>query len=129
MLRALDAGVPDDDQQALDFFMNLDDAKYGDCKHDYQNRANKAETQLQNIEEAYQLATEYTFTLQWWTMEAVGEADKLTMEVVAAAVVAEAVEMAAEVAAPESGALAMDAGKKAISNETVLMSRKPSRKK
>ena len=43
VLRALDSGVPDDDQQALDFFMTLDDAKY-----DY--RANKAETQLQNIE-------------------------------------------------------------------------------
>ena len=58
MMRELDAGVPDEDQQASDFFMSLDDAKYGDCKHDYRNRANKAETQLQNIEEAYQLATE-----------------------------------------------------------------------
>ena len=59
MLRALDAGVPDEDLQALDFFMRPDEARYGDCKHDYRNRAKKAETQQQDIEEAYQLATEY----------------------------------------------------------------------
>ena len=59
MLRAVDAQVPDEDQQALDFFSRLDESKYGDCKHDYRNRANKAETQLQNLEQAYQLATEY----------------------------------------------------------------------
>ena len=59
MLRAVKGQVPDEDQQALDFFMRLDEAKYGDCKHDYRNRANKVETQLEKIEEAYQLATEY----------------------------------------------------------------------
>ena len=34
MLRAVDAGVPDDKPKALDFFMRLDEARYGDCKHD-----------------------------------------------------------------------------------------------
>ena len=53
MLRAVDTQVPEKDQQALDFFMTLDEASYDDCKHDYRNRANKAETQLENIEDAY----------------------------------------------------------------------------
>ena len=46
MLRAVDTQVLEEGQQALDFFMRLDEARYGDCKHDYRNRTNKAETQL-----------------------------------------------------------------------------------
>ena len=107
MLRAVEAQVPDEDQQALDFLMRLDEARYDDCKHNYRNRPNKSDTQLQNIEEAYELATEYVPrkpTRRFDVYTAVADDGGRSR----GRKVAEAVEMAAEMAALRNGAHATD---------------------
>ena len=116
--------------------MRLDEARYGGRKHNYRNRPNKEETQLQNIEEAYKLATEYVlrkparrFDVYAAVTDDGGRGHGRQANEFAAAAVAEVVEMAAEVAALKNGAHTTFVEKKVISNGTARMLKKPSRKK
>ena len=59
MLRAVDAQVPEEEQQALNFFDRLDAAGHGACKLQYYNRENRPATRITSVEEAYKHAKEF----------------------------------------------------------------------